>query len=439
MLKFRSSLFASFALLAFALPGPSIAQAVESVMLPAPDLFSAAGRETGLGPDLWNGASAATARTVVPLLAQKPLSPATSALARAVLATGARGPEGGGDDPALAAARAQALIALGEAASAQAVLRRTGGLDRNAALSEVAAEAALLTGADQEACDIAQALSVDRDQIYWLRLRAYCQARAGEPAARLTYDLAQGVERDAIFARLMGAKLAGAGDPGAAALRTGLDLALSRSLSLDLSAAEPGPGVAGALDGPPPPEARWPMIAGEGPVSTAMAVLAQGDLALAEGVRSALAQDDAPQPDALDLALLDALIAAAAGRQDGPTLDRLVERGGVGEARNRRRAQEAALILAALGTPFSPQARGEFAAFSLPQPKAPVARGFAMDQAAGARLAGETALLALWTSAEAGSNGPAAADRARIIAALAAAGLHDHARAYAVEGLLALR
>ncbi|MDZ4321897.1 MAG: hypothetical protein U1A07_24205, partial [Phenylobacterium sp.] len=97
MLKFRSSLFASFALLAFALPGASIAQAVESVMLPAPDLFSAAGRDTGLGPDLWNGASAATARTVVPLLAQKPLSPATSALARAVLATGARGPEGGGD------------------------------------------------------------------------------------------------------------------------------------------------------------------------------------------------------------------------------------------------------------------------------------------------------------------------------------------------------
>ena len=38
-----------------------------------------------------------------------------------------------------------------------------------------------------------------------------------------------------------------------------------------------------------------------------------------------------------------------------------------------RRAQEAALILAALGTPFSPQARGEFSAFSLPPAKAPAA------------------------------------------------------------------
>ncbi|MFT4935361.1 MAG: hypothetical protein ACI9LT_002058 [Pseudoalteromonas distincta] len=439
MLKFRSSLFAGLALLAIALPGAAATQTVETALLPAPDLFSGAGRDTGLGPELWNGASAATARTVLPLLAQKPLSPAASALARAVLATGARGPEGAGDDPALAAARAQALIALGEAGSAQAVLRRTGGLDRNSALSQVAAEAALLTGADQEACDIAQALSVDRDQIYWLRLRAYCQARAGEAAARLTYDLAQGVERDAVFARLMGAKLAGSGDPGEAALRGGLDLALSRSLGLDLSVAEPGPGVAAALEGPPPPEARWPMIAAEGPVSAAMAVLAQGDLALAEGVRSALAQDDAPQPDALDLALLDALIAAASGRQDRPTLDRLVERGGVGEARHRRRAQEAALILAALGTPFSPQARGEFSAFSLPPAKAPAARAFAMDQAASAELSGETALLALWTSAEAGASGPAATDRARIIAALARAGLADHARAYAVEGLLALR
>lgn len=439
MLKFRSPLVVSLALLTLTLPGLATAQVVESAPLPAPDLFSAAGRDTGLGPDLWTGASAATARTVLPLLAQKPLSPAASALARAVLATGARGPEGGGDDPALAAARAQALIALGEAGSAQTMLRRSGGLDRNAALSQVAAEAALLNGADQEACDIAQALSVERDQIYWLRLRAYCQALAGAPAARLTFDLAQGVERDAVFARLMGARLSGAGDPGPAALRGGLDLALSRSLGLDLSAAEPGPGVAFALEGPPPPQARWPMVAADKPISAAMAVLAQGDLALAEGVRSALAQDDAPQPEPLDLALLDALIAAAAGRPDAPTLDRLVERGGVGEARLRRRAQEAALLLAALGTPFSPQARGEFAAFNLPQAKAPTARAFALNQAAAAGLVGETALLALWTSAEAGANGPAAADRAAIIAALDRVGLDDHARAFAVEGLLALR
>ncbi|MDP3489027.1 MAG: hypothetical protein Q8R71_02730 [Phenylobacterium sp.] len=439
MLMLRSPMLAGLALVALVLPGSLRAQTVETTMLPAPDLFSSAGRETGLGPGLWDGASAETARTVLPLLAEKPLSPAASALARAVLATGARGPEGAGDDRELAAARAGALIVLGEAGSALAILRRTGGVERSAALSQAAAEAALLAGDDQQACDVAQGLSVDRDQIYWLRLRAFCQARADDPAARLTYDLAQGVARDAVFGRLMGAKLAGAGDPGAASLRHGLDLALSRSLGLDLTTAEPGPGVASAMEGAPPPEARWPMIASEGPVPAAMAVLAQGDLALAESVRGAMTQDEVPQADALDLALLDALIAAAAGRQDRPTLDRLVERGGVGEARSRRRAQEAALILAALGTPLSPQARGEFTGFNLPAAKAPVARAFAMEQAASARLVGETALLALWTSLEAGPAGPSAADRARIIAALNLAGLGDHARAFAVEGLLALR
>ncbi len=439
MLMLRSSMFAGLALLAVALPIPAGAQIVETAVLPPPDLFSNAGRETGLGQDLWTGASAETARTVLPLLGQKPLSPASSALARAVLATGARGPDGAGDDPALAAARTRALIALGEAPAAQAILRRTPGLERHEPLSRAAAEAALLTGADQEACDTAQALSVDREQVYWLRLRAYCQARAGEPAARLTYELAQGVERDAVFGRLIGAKLAGTGDPGAAALRNGLDLALSRSLGLDLSGADPGPGVAAALSAPPPPEALWPVEAGEGPVAAAIAVLAQGDLALAEGVRGALVQDEIPQADRLDLALLDALIAAASGREDRATLDRLVERGGVGEAPSRRRAQEAALILAALGTPLGAQARGEFATFNLPAAKAPVARTFALGQAAAAKLQGETALLALWKSLEAGPAGPGVADRAQIIAALAQAGLSDHARAFAVEGLLALR
>jgi len=413
---------------------------VTATTLQAPDLFSAGGREAGLGPDLWQDASAATASTVIPLLAERPLSPAASALARAVLAAGARGPEGAGDDPDVAAARARALIVLGEVSAARSILGRTAGVDRHAGLSRAAADAALLAGDDTAACEIAQALSVDRDQVYWLRLRAYCQALAGEPAAQLTLDLAQNVERDAVFGRLLGARLAGSGDPGAPALRNSLDYALSRNLGLDLSQAEPAAPIAAALAGEtPPPTARWPVIATEGPVAAAIAVLAQGDLALAENVRATLIQDEIPQAEVLDLALLDALIAAAAGRPDRATLDRLVERGGIGEARDRRRAQDAALLLSALGTPFSPQARGEFAGFSIAAPKAPPARTFAMEQAARGGLPGETALLALWTSAEAGPAGPAPADRARIIAALNAAGLADHARAYAVEGLLALR
>ncbi len=50
---------------------------------------------------------------------------------------------------------------------------------------------------------------------------------------------------------------------------------------------------------------------------------------------------------------------------------------------------------------------------------------------------GETALLALWTLADAGTAGPPVGDRARIVHALALAGLATEARALAVEGLLA--
>ncbi|MFZ3004522.1 MAG: hypothetical protein WA047_00005, partial [Phenylobacterium sp.] len=70
---------------------------------------------------------------------------------------------------------------------------------------------------------------------------------------------------------------------------------------------------------------------------------------------------------------------------------------------------------------------------------APPARAFALDFAGAEKLPGETALLALWISADAGAAGPNAGDRARIIRALKAAGLEEDARAFALEGLLALR
>ena len=90
----------------------------------APDAFTTPGRDTGLPAGLWRGASAKTARTVLPLLAAKALSPAGAALARRVLATGAPGPQGVGSDPALAGARASALLVQGDARAASAICRR---------------------------------------------------------------------------------------------------------------------------------------------------------------------------------------------------------------------------------------------------------------------------------------------------------------------------
>jgi hypothetical protein len=392
------------ALVLIATPLAAAAQPVEVTSLAAPDAFSVGARDTGLPATLWRGASLDTVQTVLGLVATKPLSPAAAALARRVLVTGAPGPQGAGDDPDLAAARAQALIALGEVKAAARVLERAAGLDRSAGLSRAAAESALLAGDDARACQVEEALTVSRDEVYWLRLRTYCQAIAGHAdQAQLTFDLAQTQAKDAVFARLMGAKLAGAGNPGAASLRNGLDYALSRSLGLDLAAAKPGPGVAAAMSAAEPAEPAWTIPPGDDDITAATRSLA------------------ANQPLAPDL------------------VDRLLDAAAKADAKSRSRAQTAALLVAAYAGPTGPAARGRIAALAVPEGKAPAGRDLALQTAARETAMGEAAVLALWTCAEAGPAGPGAGDRAEIIGALRAVGLDADARNFAVEGLLAAR
>lgn len=368
---------------ALATASPAAAQPVEVTQLAAPDLFSTGGRDTGLPADLWRGASAETMRAVLPLVASKPLSPAAQALARRVLATGARGPDGAGDDMALAGARASALAAVGDREAAVTILSRTAGVERDSALSKAAAEAALYAGDEDRACAVSDALVVGREEVYWLRLRAYCELRAGNVgAAQLTFDLAQGAERSAVYGRLMNAKLAGGGDPGAASSKTGLEYALSRSLGLDAPAPPTIPPEAGA--------------------------------------------------DTLDVRLADVLGEPALA--DAVTLEKLLAKAAGADAKAKPRIQAAALLVAALGAPVSPQARGELAKAS-GEAKAPAGRGLALDLAGQEKLMGEAALLALWTSAEAGAAGPAIGDRVQIVRALHLAGLGADARAFAAEGL----
>jgi hypothetical protein len=386
--------------------GASAARAqVEVTTLAAPDAFTTAGRETGLPPGLWRGASVETARSVLALLATKPLTPAGAQLARRILATGAQGPTGAGSDPALVAARANALSAVGDPKAAAVLLARAPGVDRSPELARAAAENALLAGDDARACAVAEGLSSSRDDIYWLRLRAYCQAIGGKTAqAQLTFELAQTQARDAVFGRLMAAKLAGGGNPGAASLRNGLDFALSRSLGLDLAAAKPAPAVAAALAGGEP--------------------------------RPPLSFDPAAAP--ADLAPLAEGIAKGEPVRYGTFMD-VMNTTQSGDAKARTRGQAAGMLAIALSGPLSPETRSLLALQGLPEGKAPIGRNLALESAAQQKLIGEAALLALWTCAEAGPNGPAIGDRVRIVSALQAVGLEADARAFALEGLLALK
>lgn len=378
----RFALILALAAAAFA-PAGAFAQPISSVQveaLRAPDIFTTAAAETGLGADLWAGTSADIARTVAPLLSRKPLSPAAQGLALRLMQTGAPAPAGAEKDLDLAAARSDVLIALGDAPGAARVLGRQPGVATNAALSRAAAELALLLGDEDGACRIEQALTTGRDGIYWLRLRSWCQLRAGDAeAAQLTFNLAQGAAKDAVYGRLMAAKLAGVGPPPKPAFRNGLDRAMSKTEGAE-----------------PPPPLPTPVGVTDTPQTLALLAAASGDRAA-----------------------LDDLFARALST---PGKDGLALRGGV-------------LVLLASGAGLQPEQRAAFAAFDLPRSVAPPARLAAMTLAAEAGLKGETALLALAVAADSGVAGPGWADRAAVIAALRKVGLTTDAKAFATEAL----
>ncbi|MFA7264431.1 MAG: hypothetical protein WC068_15535 [Caulobacter sp.] len=386
---------AALALTLALLAAPATAQ-VEVAPLAAPDYFSLGDRESGLPADLWAGTSPAVARDIIPLIGRKPLSPAAAGLARRVLGAGVAGPESAGRDPDVAAARVQALLALGDPATAWAAVERAPNVPTNAGLAQAAAEAALVVGQDDAACRLSDQLTVGRGEIYWLRLRAFCQARAGQTdAAQLTLTLASEKARDPVYSRLMNALLAGAGDPGAASLRNGLDYALSRRLALDLQAARAtaSPAVAATL---------WPAP----PVLDTEA----------ETVARSMIASAATTPALID-ALLDEADAAPPKARPG-----LIGR---------------ILLLEAMGASPGPDARARLARADAGKGAASPLLLLALDRAASLGLKGETALIALAIASDSGAPGPGTLDRARIVAALRRVGLTDAAQAFAVEGLLA--
>jgi len=465
---------------------PAVAGAQEEVKvksLAAPDYFSSPVADTGLAGDLWKDTAPDIMRDVVPKLAgTKPLSPAFANLAKRLLSTGANGPAGVGDNIDMGAARGMALVALGEAKGANAILDRATGAPGNAPLSLATAEAALITGDDDKACRTQDALTVDRGAAYWLRLRAFCQLKAGQAdAAQLTFQLAQNATKDADYARLMGAALAGTA-PGAANLKNGVNYALSRRLTLDLQSAaaiasaspalkavlKPAGGdLAGVSSGadltaqeasdlaflrqaktvPAFVEAAHASAASiaalaaagaplQDPVLMARAAVAAGDVTSAQTIRGHLVQDSIPGAGPADLAILDALIAAASGKVDNQVLGNLVARGASGGPKSP--AQPAAVLLSSLGGTMDADARTQFAAFDLGKPAASAARVQVLEDAGTAKRKGEAGLLALSIALDAGATGPQPVDRARIARALNHAGLAADARAIVVEGLLSL-
>ena len=389
---------------------------VQAAQLRAPDLFSAdAGQPTGLPSDLWKGASADLARAVMPMLVQKPVSPAAAAFAHRVMTTPGQAPDGAGQDADLAAARIYVTLSLGDPLGARTMLEHTPGVRQSAALSQVAAEADLVLGREDEACGLGDNLVAGKDGPYWRRLRAYCLLRAGDkPGAQLAYDLTEEQAKDDIYKRLMSAAVAGT-PPGEVSLRNGIEYAISRRLQLDLA---------------PAMDKAWAPIA----TAVAMDSSAQATAQAAAASRVARRIADTSRASSLNPAVRDAALSLADNKLSADLAERLAAAGAGGSME----AQQALGIYAAAGAPGTGRVRAAFAGFDIGRSAASQARLLELDALSVGGSKGDAALLALWLAADAGEAGPVPADRARIIRALRRAGFDQDARNYALEGLLAL-
>ncbi|MFN3229742.1 MAG: hypothetical protein ACK41P_07825 [Asticcacaulis sp.] len=214
--------------------------------LTAPDGWTTPGHsaEKILSPEqaqrLWAGSTASVLR---PLLTGEQaftgLSPELETLLRQVLATGARGPIGGETDAGLLAGRIQGLIRLGDLEAASQILSRTPRVGDSSALSQARADLQFLRGDTAGACDTAQMVQDNRNGRNWLKIRALCHVLNGDkPAAELALGLYQqaGPATNS-FDGLMAYALFGGKTKPQASARDAAELALSRHLALDLSAA----------------------------------------------------------------------------------------------------------------------------------------------------------------------------------------------------------
>ncbi|MEM8987456.1 MAG: hypothetical protein AAGC95_12115 [Pseudomonadota bacterium] len=187
-----------------------------------------------LPPTLWRGGEA---RVVAYLLERAPArgeSPALADLLRRTLLTPGAAPAGAG--PELMGAKLEALVRAGFGAEARALVNLNAGLAGEAPAARALASADLLDGDQRTACLRGADLGAGLEEAYWLSLRAFCYAAAGEPAAaELTLGLLR--ERgapDPVADALLSGLILNA-DPGLQLIETPLHYAIAKTAGMELS------------------------------------------------------------------------------------------------------------------------------------------------------------------------------------------------------------
>ncbi len=158
----------------------------------------------GLGADLWQGTSRAEAEELMARLPVATAVPPVRALARRLILTKAAAPVGNAAE-AFATLRIKRLLDGGLLDDA-ADLAEIAQVPNDPAFARVQAEALLFAGRTQDVCGDKTAARTDSSEPFWIELRAYCYAVAGnDPALSLTQQVMQAQNMDdAAFDTLLG-------------------------------------------------------------------------------------------------------------------------------------------------------------------------------------------------------------------------------------------
>lgn len=148
------------------------------------------GLDTGFGPALWTGTTAAIAKGLIERAPTRSSSAVTTDMIARVLLTGGSPPAGAADDSDYMAKRLGVLVKLGRADAVEQILGREPQKAGTAQGQQVKATNALAANDSPAACAIADQISEARGEPYWAKLRAVCHVMREEvPAAELTVDL----------------------------------------------------------------------------------------------------------------------------------------------------------------------------------------------------------------------------------------------------------
>lgn len=194
----------------------------------------------GLGIDMWKGTKASLVERLLPRIDGLSPLPTARQLARRLLLTAARPPEGAWpkDRPSLVARRIGRLLAFGDVSAANRLLRVVPSHVEEEPVARARMNAAFLANDRNAACGEAQAAAGQHTDVVWRKALVFCQYVAGEAAkAQIGVGLLreQGVKDEAFFSlaqRLAGDKETSFSVP---ARLTPLHLAMMRAAGVKFS------------------------------------------------------------------------------------------------------------------------------------------------------------------------------------------------------------